>query len=143
MAHTTKQNASNYAGFLNGYIAGNLAANSQELHFHSDKIYHFIKELKNEIVKWELQPDDRKKVDELFEAFTSISAADNKIDSYIVLGNAIYELLSYLQSCKPEMPSTTSFILKKIIYHYLNIAKNSKNRAVTIKAKKIAEKFES
>ena len=49
---TPKSNQSTYAGFLNGYIAGNLSANSQELNFHFEKISHFIKDLNIEINKW-------------------------------------------------------------------------------------------
>lgn len=143
MATISKGSQSTYAGFLNGYIAGNLSANSQELHFHSDKIFYFLKDLKGEVNKWDLNVEQRKKMDELFEAFTLLSSNDNSIENYIKLGDAIYELISYILICKPDIPSTTSFILKKIIYHFLNIAKTSKNSNVTKQAKRIAEKFES
>lgn len=143
MATISKNSQSTYAGFLNGYIAGNLSANSQELHFHSDKIFYFLKDLKLEVSKWELAVDQRKKMDALFDAFTALSIIDNTIPNYINLGDAIYELISYILLCKPDIPSTTSFILKKIIYHFLNIAKTSKNSNVTKQAKRIAEKFQS
>jgi len=141
MATSLKSTHSTYAGFLNGYIAGNLSANSAELHFHSNKIFQFLKELKSEINKWELGTQ-RKKMDELFESFTGLHISDNNIEGYINTGDAIYELISFILSCKPELPSTTSFILKKIIYHYLNIAKTSKNSSVIKQAKRIVEKFE-
>jgi hypothetical protein len=143
MGTTSKNSESTYAGFLNGYIAGNLSANSQELHFHSDKIFSFIKDLRLEVSKWELPPEQRKKMDDVFDAFNLLLVPDNTINNYIKLGDAIYELISYILLCKPNVPSTTNFILKKIIYHFLNIAKTSKYSNITKQAKRIAEKFES
>lgn len=143
MATFPRNSLSTYAGFLNGYIAGNLSANSQELHFHSDKIFYFLKDLKIEVSKWELTAEQGEKMNDLFDAFDIHSIYENTIESYIKLGDSIHELISYILVCKPEIPSTTSFILKKIIYHFLNIAKTSKNSNVTKQAKRIAEKFQS
>lgn len=143
MTSIAKNSQSTYAGFLNGYIAGNLSANSQELHFHYDKIFYFLKDLKTETNKWELAAEQRKKIDEVLEAIALLSINENTIERYIKLGDALYDLISYILIFKPDIPSTTSFILKKIIYHFLNIAKTSKNSSVTKQAKRIAEKFQS
>ena len=72
-----------------------------------------------------------------------MSGNKDNIGYYINLGDAIYELISFILVCKPVIPSTTSFILKKIIYHFLNIAKTLKNTNITKQAKRIAEKFDS
>ena len=135
-------NSSSYAGFLNGYIAGNLSAHSEELSFHVEKIMSFLKDLNVEINKWGLESEQEKVIQARYKAFSSISTKENSLDFFAKLGDAVDELLGYIYICKPTLPSTASFVIKKIIYHFLNIAKTLKATAIKNQAKRIADKFE-
>ena len=106
MGTIIKGGQSGYAGFLNGYIAGNLSANSQELHFHLDKIEAFLKELRVEVDKWDLNNNILKKnLDDQFSALLELLVdKENKIDYYIKVGDGIFELVSLIVSIKPEIP---------------------------------------
>lgn len=144
MALTSKKTESAYAGFLNGYIAGNLAANTPELHLHADRICKFLLELKSDVFKWELSEERREKLSTLFSSkhISAVSAFTQTID-YLSLGNSIYDLLDYILNIKADLPSSTSFIFKKVVYHYLHIAKTTKDLSIVNEAKRIAQKFEA
>lgn len=143
MAIASKKTESAYAGFLNGYIAGNLSANTPELHLHADRIFKFLVELKADVFKWDLSDEQKEKFNSYFSSKTiSPISSYTETKHYLSLGETIYELLDYIISVKQNLPSSTAFILKKIVYHYLNIAKTANHTTVINQAKKIAEKFE-
>jgi hypothetical protein len=135
---TTK---SSYAGFLDGYIAGNLSANSKELSFHTDQIFIFIKDLHNDLKKWNLDNETEKILNEAFVKIESLDN-DNTVDLYFPLGDILLNIYTVLSNQKELLPTTAKYHLNKIIYHYLNIARTLKDTKVTRKAKAIVDKFE-
>lgn len=133
-----------YAGFIDGYIAGNLAGNSTELHSHTDRIIHFLKELNLEFEKWDSSVEDKIEAAQIFSGL-SLDTPVSKymdIDSYLTLGAGISDLLTLFLRIKPELPSIANFNFKKIIYHYLNIARTTKDKTLVRQAKNIVDKFE-
>lgn len=138
---SSSKTGSSFAGFVNGYIAGNLAANSKELIFHKDKISSFLRELAIEVQKWGLDPEGKKCFDNYFNEVSELSFA-NQIEYYFQLGDLLLKLYDLICEKKKEVPTSAAFILKKIIYHYLSIASTLKDRTVTKKAKEIVAKFE-
>lgn len=141
MATTSRNIQSSYAGFLNGYIAGNLTANSQELSFHSGKILSFLKDIKSEFGKWDLSSEHQKMIFDNYGTLNDLPTNQITNEYYQDLGDAINNLIECILIIRPEMPSTTIFILKKIVYHFLNIAKTTKSSSIIKMAKQIAEKM--
>jgi hypothetical protein len=142
MAQTINQPEADYAGFLNGYIAGNLDANAPELQLHADRIFQFLKDLQSDIASWNLVKEQN---DEFIAAFAFLNSTSHKpstVADYLDLGNSIFDIITLVKKYKSNPPSTSNFHLKKIIYHYLNIAKTAKDTDVINKAKKIVEIFE-
>lgn len=131
--------STSYAGFLNGYVAGNLSANSDGLNLHTSKIESFVEELYNEIKTWNLNEESTKKFEKCSQEF---GKPNNSIDFYFKLGDNILDLVTIVHDLRRPLPTTASFILKKIIYHYLNIAKTSREISVLDKAMEIVTKFE-
>jgi len=132
---------SKYDGFINNYIAGNLEANSTELNLHSSKINELLRDLEIEIKKGGFNSPDT-----LCQNIRKTSLENTGINSeaeYKTLGANIKTFISLLvdQQGGKEIPSYATFLIKKIIYHFLNIAKTSKLSDIEKIGIEIADKF--
>lgn len=140
MSVTKRSGQSEYAGFLDGYIAGNLSANSRELSFHTVQIISFIKDLRGDLKNWHLN-DKAKIVDDEFIKIESLNVK-NDFEFYFNLGDILLNVFATLNEFKENLPTTAKYNINKVIYHYLNIAQTLKDAKITKKAKSIVDKFE-
>jgi len=131
-----------YAGFINNYIAGNLEANSTELNLHSSKINELLRDLETEIRKGGYSNSDK-----LLTNIRSITLDNVGVNSeveYRKLGQNLSNFISLIvQENGKEIPSYSTFLIKKIIYHFLNIAKTSKLSDIEKTGIEMADKYKS
>lgn len=109
---------SNLDGFLDAYKARNLAANKVTTDFHIEEIIRLISLLGTQGISNQSEIDNGK----------NALIANKEIDNYeayyaniIKFGESYKTFLSFLTDVKKEDPSYLT--MKKIIYHYLNLAK--------------------
>lgn len=141
-----KKVESTYAGFLDGYIAGNLTVNSHELSYHCKKISSFIDNLKTETELWQL-PDYGRVYESLFDNNHQIIDKVNKYPAdlalYKELGNNLIEIVNLVTKLKEKLTVNSTYLIKKIIYHYLNIAETTKTEDIKSLAITMTEKFQT
>ncbi len=131
---------SGFAGFLDGYTANNIENNSTILKFHSSEIVSLLDALKADI---ETNYKDVKTESLLKNIKTALDALSNKnaaLEQYLNSGLAYEEFM--IDFKKLEQPkSETLQLVKKTIYHYLNIAKQTSNGKIEELVKRIAYKY--
>ena len=141
---TTKNSDNKYSGFIDGYIAGNIEANVVQLNLHYDNIIKFIREFEQEVKKSIFNKPGSEELPKLISAITNDSLnQSDEIILYTNLGENLKSLLLLLVPYKGDVPPYTLFLFKKIIYHYLNIAKTVNVVSILDFAKFLADKYAS
>ena len=131
-----------YAGFINSYIAGNLEANSTELNLHSAKINDLLRDLESEVKKGGYE--NAEKVNGKIRTIINENQGVNTEGEYKKLGQNLSDLISQIvEENGKDIPSYSTFLIKKIIYHFLNIAKTSKLTDIERTGKEMADKYQS
>lgn len=131
-----------YAGFINNYIAGNLDANSTELNLHSSKINDLLRDLEGEVKKGGYTNHD--KICTKIRSIVNENLGLNTEVEYKKLGQNLLELIGQIvDENRKNIPSHSSFLIKKVIYHFLNIAKTSRLTDIERMGKEMADKYQS
>lgn len=134
----------NSAGFLDGYMAGNIAANESELKHHTDKIIDMLMNISNILPK---SIENQVLVDTMCTSIdkfkSTVSALGESADAYNNLGDDFTSLLTQLKSSfgSEQIPTEILSYVRRSIYHFLNIAKTIQDSRVIESGKKIAQKF--
>lgn len=131
---------SGITGFLDGYKARNIATNKVTIDFHLEEIIRLIDFLKKE-------PEVLEKAEAIFHLDSALSLLRTNISTvdptkYFDNSKRIGQsLISFLdEGIKFQEASRT--ILKKIIFHYLNLAKKmEEDNSIVRLATEIATKF--
>ncbi len=132
------KNKSGLAGFLDSYTANNIETNSTILNFHSSELISLLEKLQID-AKTNYQFSNEIN-DHIKKAHDSLTKKDNTLDQFLNSGLGFDEfMLEFKKINNPK--SETSQLLKKIIYHYLNISKQTPSGTMEEIAKKMASKF--
>ena len=128
-------------GFLDGYIAGNISSNASELKTHAEKINDLLLGVKSNIENIELDATQR---DHLIKAIDLLEKTHFKTDAgtddYFKYGVDLSEFMTRLKKTVPQNNLTTesNYLLKRSIYHFLNLAKTLNDPRVIDQATKVA-----
>jgi hypothetical protein len=129
----------NVEGFLDGYKARNLAANKITSDFHIEEIIRLVDKLKEQI-----NPIENTAIQTLDSGKKYLAENITTEDPKAYYNNSISfgESLKSFMDLNNNLLPQNSDILKKTIYHYLNLAKKLEDDdRITKLAREIANEF--
>jgi hypothetical protein len=132
----------NMSGFLDGYMAGNIAVNSYELKAHTEKIRDLLDDVKGNIVSSTI--DNKSEIVSAIKKFEDkeIGIESNNED-YYNYSIDFSEVMSQIKkiSNQKALPTESDYLLKRAIYHFLNIAKTLQDQRIINEATKVAMQY--
>lgn len=136
-----KKSTSGFAGFLDGYTANNIESSSTVLKFHTGELSNLLNALIQDIQSNYSGQESVLNVGKLTEARDALNTTV-KFDHYMSSSLAFEEFVIELKKIGESLKSTTQHTIKKIIYHYLNIAKQAGDGQLNDIVIRIATKFD-
>jgi hypothetical protein len=130
-------------GFLDGYMAGNIAANEPELQQHTDKIVELLTDVDGKLSSVINKSDIAEPLSTAISKFReSVPKPEADVDSYNYFASELQLVVSQIKAAFPDgVPTEILSIIKRAIYHLLVIAKTLQDARVVESAKKIANQF--
>lgn len=134
----------NQSGFLDGYMAGNISANDTELKFHTEKINSFLQELKSTLNVIDIEAPKKEQVIKGINNLSPVSVQNEpSVDDYYNYSQSLSDVMSQIKNSIPreQLPTESNFLVKRAIYHFLNIAKTLNDKRITDTAVAMASQF--
>ncbi len=131
---------SNIAGFMDGYKAGNLSSLATLLNFKKAEIANHLDNL-----VYNSPTDDsneaKRFISEIKSLRSSLNTALDSFDSMVVFGDSLNSVILLFKITKDPTREFAINDLKKIAYHFIDLAKRSEDQKVIDVAIALGENF--
>lgn len=135
-----EKKTSNISGFIDGYKAGNLSLMSNQFYIKRNDITFHIDNILNSLKD---QNSDKNKnfETEIRSLKSSLLYGLDSFDSWQILGESLKSLLNSYKNLDEQTQNLLLSDIKKIIYHFIDLAKKSEESKLIEIAIEVGEKL--